>query len=95
MAMGTLSRLGGELADVDARLEMEGLWLADKWHQLKVAINLGRLQHKHDSAKATASLVTTRKASARALEVAWEADCQRMVAEEHRQELQALIATLE
>ena len=41
--MGALSRLGEELVDVDARLEPEGLRLVDEWHQLKVAINLGRL----------------------------------------------------
>ena len=57
-AMGALSRLGGELVDVDAHLEAEGLRLVEEWHRLKVAINLGRLQRKHADVKAEASLVT-------------------------------------
>ena len=77
-----LSRLGEELVDVDARLEIEGLRLVDKWHQLKVAINLGRLQHEHASADVEASLATSHEASARALEEAREADQCREVAEE-------------
>ena len=41
-AMGAMSRLGGELMDVDACLEAEGLRLMEERHKLKVAINLGR-----------------------------------------------------
>ena len=93
--MHALSRLGEELVDVDARLETEGLRLADEWHQLKVAINLGHLQHERASAKAEASLVTSREASTRALEEAREADHRHEVAKERRQELRALNATLE
>ena len=63
--------------------------------QLKVAINLGRLQREHANAKAEASLATSREASARALEEAREADHRREVAEKHRQELLALNASLE
>ena len=36
-----MSRLSGELTDVDARLEAEGLRLMEEWHKLKVATNLG------------------------------------------------------
>jgi len=43
--MGALRRLGEELVDVVARLEIEGLWLVDECHQLMVAINLGLLHH--------------------------------------------------
>ena len=45
-AMGALSRLGEELADVYARVVTEDLCLAHEWHQLKVAINLGHLHHE-------------------------------------------------
>ena len=62
--MGALSQLGEELVDVDVRLETEGLRLVDEWHQLKVAINHGRLQREHANAKAKASLATSREASA-------------------------------
>ena len=58
-AMGAMSRLGGELADIDARLEAEGLQLVEEWHRLKVAINLGRLQRKHADAEVEASLATS------------------------------------
>ena len=75
--------------------EAEGLRLADEWHQLKVAINLGRLQHEHASAMAKASLATLHKGSARALEEAREADHRCEVTEKRRQELQALNASLE
>nr|XP_020167012.1 tol-Pal system protein TolA-like [Aegilops tauschii subsp. strangulata] len=93
--MSALSRLGKELVDVDARLETEGLRLVDKWHELKVAINLRRLQRERANAKAEASLATSREASARALEEAREDDHRREIAEDHRQELQALNASLE
>lgn len=42
-ATSVLSYLGVELPDVDKRLEAEGLCQVRKWHQLKVAINLGCL----------------------------------------------------
>ena len=66
-ARGALSRLGEDLVDVDARLEAEDLRLADEWHRLKVAVNLGRLQDERANAKAEVSLATSREASARAL----------------------------
>nr|XP_020158444.1 tropomyosin-2-like [Aegilops tauschii subsp. strangulata] len=93
--MGALSQLGEELVDVDARLETEGLRLADEWHQFKVAINLGRLQRERASAKAESSLAASREASARALEEAREADRRREAAKERARELQALNAILE
>nr|XP_020201005.1 tol-Pal system protein TolA-like [Aegilops tauschii subsp. strangulata] len=93
--MDALSRLGEELVDIDARLETEGLWLLDEWHQLKVAINLGCLQRERASAKAEASLATSREANARALEEAREADYRHDVAEKRKQRLLALNATLE
>ena len=37
-------QLGRELANVDTRLEVEGRRLAHEWQQLKVAINLWKLQ---------------------------------------------------
>nr|XP_020178607.1 dynein regulatory complex protein 1 homolog [Aegilops tauschii subsp. strangulata] len=93
--MAALSQLGEELVDVDARLATEVLRLADERHQLKVAINLGRLQHERARAKAGASLVTSREASARALEEAREPDRCRQAAEERERELRAFNATLE
>nr|XP_020168137.1 vicilin-like seed storage protein At2g18540 [Aegilops tauschii subsp. strangulata] len=81
--------------DVDACLEAEGLRLMEEWHQLKVAINLGRLQREHANARAKASLATSREASAGALEEAREADRRRAVAEERRRELQDLNVSLE
>ena len=74
---------------------MEDLRLAHEWHQLKVAINLGQLQHERDKAKAAVSLATSREASARALEEAREADNRHTATEERRRELQALNASLE
>ena len=44
--MHALIRLGGELVDVDACLEMEDLRLAREWHQLKVTINLVLWTHQ-------------------------------------------------
>ena len=57
-----MNRLGGELADVDARLKAEGLPLAEERRKLKVAINLGCYQHDLDNAKAEASLKVSREA---------------------------------
>nr|XP_020185605.1 stress response protein nst1-like [Aegilops tauschii subsp. strangulata] len=93
--MGAMSWHGGELADVDTRLEAKGLRLAEEWHQMKVDINFGRLQCEHANTEAEASLATSREASARALEEAREADRRRAIAEERRRELLALNASLE
>ena len=93
-AMGALGRLGEELVDIDVCLEAEGLQLVDGWHQLKVAINLGHLQHEHANVMVEASLATLCEANARALEEAREADHRREVAKERRRELEAQNAFL-
>ena len=90
-----MSRLGGELASVDSRLEAEGLRLAEEWRKLKVAINLGRYQHDLENAKAEASLKVSYEARSRALEEAREADCRREAAEKRTWELQAWSTSLE
>lgn len=100
-AMGAMNRLGGELADVDARLKAEGLRLAEERRKLKVAINLSRHQRDLDNAKAESSLEVSREACSRALEDAREADCRREsdcrceAAEKRMWELQAWSASLE
>ena len=94
-AMGTMSRLGGELVEVDARLVAEGLRLLEEQHKLKAAINIGCHQRELDNAKAEASLATSREACARALEEAREVDRRREIAEKHAWELQAWSASLE
>nr|XP_040245475.1 uncharacterized protein CG45076-like [Aegilops tauschii subsp. strangulata] len=93
--INALSRLGGELADVDARLETEGLRLAREWHQLKVAINLGHLQHERARASTAVSLAASREACAHAQEEARATDCRCEVAERREQELHTSNAVLE
>ncbi|XP_073361554.1 uncharacterized protein [Aegilops tauschii subsp. strangulata] len=78
-AMGAMSRLGGELADVDALLEAKGL----------------RLMEERHNAKAEASLATSREACSRALEEAREADRRRGITEKRTWELQTWSASLE
>ena len=94
-AMGAMNRLGEELEGVDTRLEAEGLRLAEEWHKLKVAINLGRHQCELDNAKAEASLAASREACSRALEEAREADRRREAAEKRVWDLQAWSAILD
>ena len=94
-AMVVLSRLGGELVAVDARLETEDLRLACEWHQLKVAINLGHLQHERANTSAAVSLAASREACAHAQQEARAADCHREAVEERERELQASNAILE
>ena len=55
-AMRAMVHLGGELANVDTRLEGENRRLEDEWQQLKVAINLGKLQREEAEGCAEASL---------------------------------------
>ena len=86
-AMGAMNQLGEELAGVDARLEAEGLRLAEEWHKLKVAMNLSRRQRDLDNAKAEASLKVSYEACSRALEEAREADRRREAAEKRTWEL--------
>ena len=90
-----MGQLGGELADVDACLEAEGMRLIDERCKLKVAINLARQQRELDNAKAGASLAASREACNRALEEAREADRLREVTEKRAWELQAWSASLE
>ena len=80
--MREMIRLGGELTNVDVRLEAEGRRLAHEWQQLKVAINLGRLQRDEADVCAAASLVTSREACARAMEEVEAANRRREVVEE-------------
>ena len=69
-----VSRIGAELADEDARLEAEGLCLAEERHKLNVAIALACYQHDLENAKAEASLAASREACSQAVEEAREAD---------------------
>ena len=64
-AADAVSQLGAELADEDARLEAEGLRLAEERRKLKVAISLARHQHDLEDAKAEASRVASREACSR------------------------------
>lgn len=92
--MRAMVQLGGDLADVDTHLEVEGLRLVHEWHQLKVTINLGQLQH--DSANAKAALLLHLLARpALAQEEARAADHCREEAEEWDRELRASNAALE
>ena len=88
-ATGAMDRLGEELEGVDARLEAEGIRLAEERHKLKVAINLGRRQRELENAKAEASLVASREACSRAQEEAQEADRRCEAAEKRAWDLQA------
>ena len=90
-----MGQLAEELADVDARLEAEGLRLIEERRKLKVAINLARHQRELDNAKAEASLVSSREAFSQALEEAREVDYHREIAEKRAWELQAWSASLE
>ena len=73
-ATDAVSQLGAELAGEDARLEAEGMWLAEKRRTLKMAVSLARHQRDLDNVKAKASLAASRKACSRAIEEAQEAD---------------------
>ena len=55
-AVDAMSRIGAELADEDARLEAEGLRLAEERRKLKVAVAIARHQRDLDNAKAEASV---------------------------------------
>lgn len=93
--VSTLGRLGAELNDVDLYLEAERLRLAREWRRFEVALNFGRLQHKHAHAEAEESLAAAREAHDRALEEARAADCRREAAKKRGKELQASYAALE
>ena len=81
-AAGAVSQLGVELADEDARLEAEGLRLAEERRKLKVAVALARHQRDLDNEKAEASLAASWEACSRAVEEAQEANQRRKAAEE-------------
>ena len=90
-----MSRIRAQLADEDARLEAEGLRLAEERRKLKVAVALARHQRDLDNAKAEASLVALREACSLAVEEAQEVDRRRKDAEERTWELQAWSNSLE
>ena len=94
-AADAVSRIGAELAGEDARLEAEGLRLAEERRKLKVAIALGRHQRDLDNMNAEASLVASWEACSQAVEEAQEADRRRRDAEERAWELQAWSNSLE
>ena len=88
-AADAVSQIRGELAGEDARLEAEGLRLAEEKCKLKVVVALARHQRDLDNVKAEALLAASREACSLAIEEAREADRRRKDAEEHTQELQA------
>lgn len=94
-AEAALGRLKDELQDIDSHLEAESLHLAREWHQLKVAVNLSRLQHESTRSKDVESLAAVKGARDRALEEAEATDRRREAAERREQALQASIAALE
>lgn len=69
-AADAVSWIGAELANEDARLEAEGLRLAEERRKLKVAVSLARHQRDLDNTKAEASLVASREACSQAVEEA-------------------------
>ena len=81
-AADAVSQLGVELADEDARLEAEGLRLAEERRKLKVDVALAHHQRDLDNAKAEASLAASREACSQAVEEALEADRRREAMEE-------------
>ena len=94
-AMRAMVHLGGELANVDTRLEAENRRLEGEWQRLKVAINLGKLQRDKAEARAAASLTTSREACARAMEEAEAANRRREAAEERERDLLSSNAALQ
>ena len=90
-----MNQVGAELAAEDARLEAEGLRLAEERRKLKVAVALARHQRDLDNAKAEALLVASREACSRTIEEAQEADRRREAAEERAWELQDWCNSLE
>ena len=86
--------LGGELANVDTRLEAENRRLEGEWQRLKVAINLGKLQHDEAEARAASSLAASREAGARTMEETEAANRRRKAAEERERDLLSSNASL-
>ena len=94
-ATDAVSQLGVELAGEDARLEAEGLRLAEERRKLKVADALARHQRDLDNEKAEVLLAASREACSGAVEEAQEADQRRRAAEERVWELRAWSSSLE
>ena len=94
-AMEAVSRIGAELAGEDARLEADGLRLADERRKVRVAVSLARYQCDLENVKAEASLAASREACSQAAEEAQEADRWRKATEERAWELQAWSNSLE
>ena len=94
-AADAVSRIGAELAGEDARLEAEGLRLAEERRKLKVAIALVRHQHDLENTKAEASLAASRDACSQAFEEAREVDRRCKDAKERACELLACSNALE
>ena len=67
-AADAVNQLGEELAGEDARLEAEGLRLADERRKLRVAVSLARHQCDLENAKAESSLAASREACSQAIE---------------------------
>ena len=85
--MRAMVHLGGELANVDTRLEAENRCLEGEWQRLKVAINLGKLQRDEAEVRVEASLAASREACARAMEEAEAANRRPEAAEERERDL--------
>ena len=90
-----MSQLGVELASKDARLEAEGLRLAEERRKLKGAVALARHQRDLDNEEAEALLAASQEARSLAVEEAQEADQRRRAAEERVWELRAWSSSLE
>ena len=94
-AADAVDQLGVELAGEDARLEAEGLRLANERRKLRVDVSLTRHQCDLENAKAEASLAASREACSQAVEQAQEADRWCKATEERAWELQAWSNSLE
>lgn len=77
-----VSWIGAKLASEDARLEAEGLLLAEERRKLKVSVALTRHQPDLDNVKAEALLAALREACSKAIEKAQEVDQRRKDAEQ-------------
>ena len=89
-----MSQLSVELAGEDARLEAEGLCLAEERRKLKEAVALAHHQRDLDNEDAEASLAASREACSRAVKEAQEADQRCRAAEEQAWELRAWSSSL-
>lgn len=88
-AKDALNHVEAELQNVGARLANEHSYLVRGWHQLEVAVKLGRLQGESTRSKDEASTTTMTTAHEGTLQEAEVADRQREATEAHEQELLA------